>query len=207
MAKIKNIREKMTEKRIIKRVLATVPYTGWHIEELRKALAPAEFVQVDRSDKKRIEEELKTVDVAILAGDLDIRYVLAPNMGWIHCDHSGLNNSAIPEVFERKNLIVTGSAGRSTPVLAEHTFYFALSLTYKAHTLFEAKKNKKWDCVNGYRDQKGLFAKTMGIIGLGHTGKEVAKRAKMFGMNVLGYVRSEREHYENIDKLYSFDGR
>ena len=40
----------MAEKRTIATVLATVPYTGWHIDKLRDAFAPAKLIQVDKND-------------------------------------------------------------------------------------------------------------------------------------------------------------
>ncbi len=174
------------------------------MEELVQAFLPATVVPVDMNDSERIEKELRTAEVAVLNGDLDLRYVHAPYMKWIHCDHSGLNNSALPEVFE-KGIIVTGSAGRSFPVLAEHALYFALSLTYNAPVLHEAKKTHLWDSVCGYKDRRGMFSKTMGIIGMGHTGIELAKRAKAFGMSVLGYSRSATQRYEYLDTYYSAD--
>ena len=120
--------------RTIKSVLATVPFKPHDIDRLRRAFAPAEFIHCLPTDSATIEKALQTVDVAVLAGDLDDRYVAAPNLKWVHCDHSGLTRSARADVFD-KGLIVTGSAGRSAPALAQHAFYFALALTFDAKRL------------------------------------------------------------------------
>lgn len=194
----------MKKTREIHKVLVTVPYTGWHMDKLCKALAPAGIIFAKSNDADTIAKALELVDVAILGADLDARYVKAPKLKWVHCDHSGLNNSALPKVFE-KGLLVTGSAGRSAPVLAEHALYFALSLIYKSPQLAIGQKNHDWNCVNKYREDRGLFGKTMGIIGLGYTGVELAKRARLFGMRVLGYRRSIMTTPEGVDKLYTYD--
>ena len=120
---------------------------------------------------------------------------------WVHCDHAGLNNSARPEIFER-GLIVTGSAGRSGPVSAEHTFFLALSLIYDSHGLHEAQKAHRWRGIPGYDDRRGLYGKTIGIIGMGFTGPEVAARAKAFGMRVLGYDRRQMLLPTGVDRFY-----
>jgi phosphoglycerate dehydrogenase-like enzyme len=194
----------MPRTRTIGTVLATVPYTGWHIEKLREAFAPAMLVQLDKDDAVGIARLVGEADVAILGGDLDDRYIAAPRIKWIHCDHSGLNNSARPGVFER-GIIVTGSAGRSAPVLAEHALFLILSLIYDSHGLYEAQQAHRWGGIPGYIDRRGMFSKTMGIIGLGYTGKELARRARMFGMRVLGFGRGVTEPPDGVDVLYCLD--
>jgi phosphoglycerate dehydrogenase-like enzyme len=190
--------------RTIGTVFTTVPYTGWHIDKLREAFAPAKLVQVDKNDAGGIARLLDQADVAILAGDLDDRYIAAPRIKWIHCDHSGLNNSARPGVFGR-GIIVTGSAGRSAPVLAEHALFLILSLIYDGHGLHDAQKAHRWRGIPGYMDRRGMFSKTMGIIGLGYTGQELARRARLFGMRVLGYRRSVTQPPDGVDVLYCLD--
>ena len=59
-----------------------------------------------------------------------------------------------------------------------------------------------------YSKAEGLYGKTLGIIGVGNIGKEIAKRAQAFGMKVIGYdvVKSEGlgiEYVEDIEKLIS----
>lgn len=195
----------MEEKRDLNTVLVTVPYTGWHWEKLSGTLSPANILHVDKKDAAGISEALKEADAAILGGDLNDQILHeGVKLRWIHCDHAGLNFSARPEVFER-GILLTGSAGRSGPVLAEHTFFLILSLIYDAHGLFEKQRQNIWRDIPGYDDRRGLYGKTIGIIGLGFTGKEVAKRAKSFYMNVIGYSRFCDEMPEGVDKMYSAD--
>lgn len=196
----------MGEKRVIKTALVTVPYKEWHWEKLAEALAPAKIIHVDKNDTAAISEALKEADVAILEGDITEQIINeGQNLKWIHCDHSGLNFSARPEIFER-NIMLTGSAGRSAPVLAEHVFFLILSLIYDSHGLFEMQRKHVWRGIPGYENRRGLYSKTIGIIGLGFTGKEVAKRAKSFYMNVLGYARSCKEEIpEGVDEIFYAD--
>jgi phosphoglycerate dehydrogenase-like enzyme len=108
-------------------------------------------------------------------------------------------------VFER-NIILTGAAGRSAPSLAEHVFFFAISLTYDVYRLHEAQKEHNWDrFAKQYANSRGLNSKTMGIIGFGHTGQAVAKRAKAFDMRVLVYSRSVREKEAYVDEYFALD--
>jgi len=194
----------LENERNIETVLVTVPYTGWHLEKLRNAFAPAKFIQLNKDDTVGIAKALKEADVAILQGDVSEQIMEGSKLRWIHCDHAGINLSARPEVFER-GLLLTGSAGRSGPVLAEHIFFLTLSLIYNSHGLHDAQKSHIWGGIPGYEDRRGLYSKTMGIIGMGYTGKELAMRAKAFGMRVLGYRRSVTEVPAGVDKLFCSD--
>ena len=64
----------------------------------------------------------------------------------------------------------------------------------------EQQINKNWNRIIG--DE--IFDKTIGIIGLGAIGREIAKRAKAFGMEVLANKRHRTEELF-IDRLYTDD--
>ncbi|NKY58368.1 D-2-hydroxyacid dehydrogenase [Nocardia flavorosea] len=183
-------------------VLATVMYTPDEIEQLRQAFAPAEFAHLHPGDAAGIAATLEHADVAVLVGDIDKRHLDAPHLRWVHCDHSGLTRSAVPELFAR-NLVVTGSAGRSAPALAQHGFYFALALTFDARRLFEQQAAHRWQSFPGAEQQLALYGKTLGIVGFGHTAKEMARLGKAFGMNVIVYRRSAAEPAPDVDVMLS----
>jgi phosphoglycerate dehydrogenase-like enzyme len=188
----------------IEYILATVPYQGEHLARLRAAFAPAEITLLKRGDAEGIAAALRTADVAVLAGDLDERFLdpdAAPRLKWIHCDHAGLNKSARPEVFER-GLLVTSSAGRSSPVLAEHAILFMLALAYNFTGFLEAQRRHQWG-IPGQDALRGLYGRTIGIAGLGNTGSELAGRAKAMGMRVLGYRRGDAPPPPGVDVVYS----
>ncbi|KOG07566.1 D-2-hydroxyacid dehydrogenase [Streptomyces viridochromogenes] len=191
----------MAREREIRRVLATVPYSEAELDRLRAAFAPARLDVASAGDDTAIAEILEHVDVAVIQGDLDHRYVAAPNLRWVHCDHAGLTRSAVPEVFE-KGLIVTGSAGRSAAALAQHVFFFALSLTFDAYGLHDQHRRHVWRGLENYDARLSLWGRTMGIIGLGHTGVEVAKLARAFGMRVLAYRRRDAPAPDTVDRQY-----
>jgi phosphoglycerate dehydrogenase-like enzyme len=50
-----------------------------------------------------------------------------------------------------------------------------------------------------------LYGQTVGIVGLGHTGKEIATRAKAMSMTVLGYRRRCGDPPPGVDRVYSRD--
>lgn len=189
----------------ISKVVATVWYDKAHMYDLRRVFPDAEFVYVDFFDKDRLTEEVKDADAVILFGDVDNCLLGENSLKWIHCDHAGLNGSARPEVFER-GIPVTGAAGRSAPVLAEHCIYFMLQHCYHTKELLDAQEKKQFG-VPGSEKWRGLYGRTAGIIGMGNNGKHLAPRLKAMGMKVIGYDCYDMEGLDYVDeKLCSTRG-
>jgi phosphoglycerate dehydrogenase-like enzyme len=184
-------------------VITTLAFQGWHWDSLAHALAGARVQRFLSPEDPGFADALEQADVALLAKDPDARILSAPLLRWIHVDHAGLNRAARPEAF-REGLVVTGSAGRSAPVLAEHALFFALSLAYRSPAFLDAQRAHRWG-VEGQDTLRGLYGRTMGIVGMGHTGKALAVRAKAFGMDVLGYRRRATPPPSGVDEMFCAD--
>ena len=187
----------------IKKVVATVWYNKKNMYDLRRVFPDAEFCYVDFFDKEKLEKEVKDADVAILMGDVDPCLLGENTLKWIHCDHAGLNGSARPEVFAR-GIPVTGAAGRSAPVLAEHCIYFMMQGCYHTKELLRAQENCTWG-VDGMNTWRGLYGRTVGIVGMGNNGRMLADRLHAFGMNIVAYDKFPIKEYDYISQKYCAD--
>lgn len=78
---------------------------------------------------------------------------------------------------------VTFCPGVNHTTVAEHTFGLLLALYRDIVEEANLVRQGEWKRLTGHE----LMGKTIGIAGLGRIGKEVAIRARAFGMNVLGY--------------------
>jgi D-3-phosphoglycerate dehydrogenase len=96
----------------------------------------------------------------------------------------GLDNVDL-DAATKKGIIVMNSPGGNTISTCEHAFAMMLAVARNIPMAHLSMKNKAWE-----RSKfKGveLYSKVLGIIGLGRIGKEMAKRAISFGMEVLAY--------------------
>ena len=186
----------------IRAALITLAWDAPLLAALRDALAPAEVLVLNRRDRPAISAALQQVDVAFIAGDVDRRYLQAPRLKWVHCGHAGLDRSASPEMLA-SGLQISSSAGRSAPALAEHVLLFMLALAFRLDRFYAAQKAHCWG-IRGQEHLQPLYGKTVGIIGLGHTGMEVARRARAFGMRVVAYRRRSIGS-DLVDEAYSRD--
>jgi len=82
-------------------------------------------------------------------------------------------------------------------MIAEYIFAYLLYYSRDLSKYFEDQKHRVWEKIRPSR----LYGKMMGIVGLGSVGKEIAKRGKQFGMNVLGVKRIPGP-VENVDQVF-----
>ncbi|MEW6375732.1 MAG: D-2-hydroxyacid dehydrogenase, partial [Thermodesulfobacteriota bacterium] len=102
-----------------------------------------------------------------------------------------VKNPYLPETVVFTKAAVYGE------MMAEYVFAYLLYFCRDLPKYFEDQKHKVWEQIRPDR----LRGKVMGILGLGSIGKEIAKRGKQFGMNVLGAKRTP-EAVENVDQIF-----
>lgn len=96
----------------------------------------------------------------------------------------GVDNIDINEAT-KNGIIVVNAPDGNTISTTEHTFAMMASLLRNIPQACQSVKNLEWK-----RNQfvgTELYSKTLGIIGFGRIGTELAKRARAFGMNILVY--------------------
>ncbi|SES42648.1 phosphoglycerate dehydrogenase [Psychrobacillus sp. OK032] len=96
----------------------------------------------------------------------------------------GVDNIDLPAATERGIIVVNAPDG-NTNSAAEHTVAMLMSLARNIPQAFHALKNQKWDRKSFIGVE--LKNKTLGVVGLGRIGAEVAARAKGQRMNVIAY--------------------
>lgn len=97
---------------------------------------------------------------------------------------SGVNNIAI-QAANKKGIYVANCPGMNAVAVAELTMGLIISLDRFIPDNVSDFRNGKWN-KDRYSKGRGLKGRTLGIIGVGNIGKEVAKRALAFEMNVYG---------------------
>jgi D-3-phosphoglycerate dehydrogenase / 2-oxoglutarate reductase len=96
---------------------------------------------------------------------------------------TGVDNINV-DAATRKGVIVMNTPGGNTVSTAEHAISMLMSLARNIPQACSSLRDGVWDRKT-YQGVE-LFGKTIGIIGIGKVGKEVAVRLQGFGMNILG---------------------
>lgn len=97
-------------------------------------------------------------------------------------------NTIDVEAASRHGILVTNCPGKNGLAVAELAFGLILACDRRIPDnviqLREGKWNKK-----EFSKARGLYGRTLGLVGLGNIGQEMIPRAKAFGMQVLAYSR------------------
>jgi D-3-phosphoglycerate dehydrogenase len=88
----------------------------------------------------------------------------------------------------RRGIYVSNCPGRNAIAVAELTFALMLALDRRIPDNAAELKNARWN-KKEFSKARGLFGRTLGLIGFGNIGQEVARRARAFGMPVLVWSR------------------
>jgi D-3-phosphoglycerate dehydrogenase len=108
----------------------------------------------------------------------------ATNLKVIGRAGSGLDN-VDRTAATKKGIVVMNTPGGNTITTAEHTISLMLSLARKIPQATMSMKAGKWEKKKFMGVE--LFNKTLGVIGIGNIGSQVAKRAQGLAMNVIAY--------------------
>src|SRR2546428_6935919 len=84
----------------------------------------------------------------------------------------------------RRGVLVMSTPGGNAISVAEHTFALLLALARQVPKLDSALREGRWEKSSSGTEVRG---KTLGLIGLGRIGSEVASRAEAFDMRVVAY--------------------
>ena len=89
----------------------------------------------------------------------------------------------------RRGIYVSNCPGKNSVAVAELAFGLILALDRQIADNVIALRQGQWN-KSGFSKARGLFGRTLGLIGLGQIGREVASRARAFGLPVVAWSRS-----------------
>ena len=168
----------------------TVSYVRTAYEEIAPRIGDADLVLLN---KCRIDE-------SILAQ--------CPNLKWVGIIATGTDNLDL-EVCRRHGVAVANVPGYSTYSVAQMTFSLLLAICQCAERYNHAMKAGHWQldipAEYGLLPQMELLDKTFGVYGYGSIGRQTARIARAFGMNVLSYSRTRRPEGEALARYVDLD--
>jgi D-3-phosphoglycerate dehydrogenase len=193
----------------VPKVLVADPVSQRGVEELssggslevvvKTGLSEAEIIKIIPEFSALVVRSQTKVTAAVLEAATNLKVVGRAGVGVDNVD---------VDAATKRGVIVMNTPGGNTISTAEHAFSLLVSIARSIPQADASVKAGKWD----RKKYEGveLYDKTLGILGMGRIGSEIARRAIAFGMRVVAYdpylsvskARSlQVELIEQIDEL------
>jgi phosphoglycerate dehydrogenase-like enzyme len=144
-------------------------------------------------------------DVTARAGDFDLAFgepsllkQVVPAMGalrWTQATWAGVEPLLDPAL--RRDYILTNARGVFGGLMSEYVFAYLLAHERRIFEKHASQAEGKWDP----KPPGTLRGKTLGLLGVGTIGADLARTAKHFGMTVKGYTRAS-EDSPDVDRYF-----
>src|SRR6266704_527604 len=168
---------------------------------LEKRLSEAELMPLVRDAAAMVVRSETKVTRKVIEAALRLRVVGRAGVGVDNVD---------VETATQHGVVVMNTPGGNTISTAELTFSMLMALARKIPQAHASMKASQWN----RKEFQGveLYNKTLGILGMGRIGSEVARRATAFGMRVLAYdpylalsraKALQVELVEHLDEIYA----
>lgn len=184
------------------KVLVTAGWVERFVDGFRREFPQVEFVIADTAEKIAAQ----AADAEAAFGPMNSSQLqAAPNLRWIQSPSAGVEwMRNAPELAER-DITVCNTRGAHAATIAEHTMGMLVFLTRGFGPLHKAQQRHEWGVPEGTR-LVGLVGLKMGIVGLGNIGRQIAKRAAAFEMDVIAVDVNPMEKPDYVSDLQLMDG-
>lgn len=191
----------------------------WVVDRLREVLPPGWELVVVGSSSDASGDGAHGVSAEALAAVRDAEVYLGlgvpaellrvgTRVRWVHTGTAGVGASLSPEMLSR-DVIFTNSAGIHGPPMAESVvgmiLYFARGFDFAVRGQAEARWWKE-PFEGADTPVREVAGSTVGILGFGGIGREVARRVMALGARVLALKRRPAEAVEGVQILLGRDG-
>jgi phosphoglycerate dehydrogenase-like enzyme len=145
----------------------------------------------------------------------------APKLRWVQSPTAGLEHYLFPELVMHPR-VLTNMRGLYSDVIADHVFGYILCFARNLHRYMRHQLAGRWEAVGGEAARVAVSAgpgtisaidrahlhlgdATLGIVGLGGIGAEVARRGLAFHMHVLAVDPVQTERPEGMAAVWNGD--
>lgn len=184
----------------------------WFAAELREALPDDWTLAVLDTPTEGTGDGTARAHPAVLEAVADARIYMGfgiaedvlragPDIGWVHTGSAGVGSSITPTLRERAP-VFTNSAGIHGPPMAEAVLGMILHFTRGFDFAVRNQARGRWDTDPFYAAEapiRELSTMTVGVLGLGGIGTEVAVRLRCLGARVVGLKRTAGPGPEGVE--------
>lgn len=171
-------------------VLITLPFPDEYIHRL-SGISPLLKVVVQKAHAvEEIPAEL-LLNVEVLYTNRILPTVeQAPHLRWIQFHWAGVDHALSAPILKKSDLVITSLSGASVSQMAEFAVMMMLALGHHLPALSQHQRQAEWPSQRWERfNPLELRDSTVGIVGYGSIGRQVARLLQAFGARILAAKR------------------
>jgi phosphoglycerate dehydrogenase-like enzyme len=164
----------------------------WFAEKLRHDFPNLEVTHL--SNYEGIDHHLADAEIAVAWSLRPEQFRLATRLRWIHSPAAAVHQLMFPELIQ-SDVVLTNAREVHGPVVAEHVIALIFALAKRIPQSVRLQQKRVWGqeiMWNSHPRPREVAGDTLGLIGLGSIGRNVARHASNLGLRVIAV----REHPE-----------
>jgi len=157
----------------------------WFVERLRRDFPQLEVTHLNTYDG--VENHIRDAEVVITWSLRPEQFRAAQKLRWIHSPAAAVHQLMFPELVN-SDIVLTNAREVHGPVVAEHVLALIFALAKRIPQAVQLQQEHVWGqeiMWSGRPRPRELAGATLGLVGLGSIGREVARRASALGMRVI----------------------
>jgi phosphoglycerate dehydrogenase-like enzyme len=171
-------------------VLITLPFPEALVEQLRSVSSRLHITVHRARSAEEVPDSMWQRTEVLYTNRVLPAPSKAPNLRWIQFHWAGVDHAIEDPILEKPDLVATTLSGAAAPQMAEYTLMMLLALGHNLREMIEHQQRKEWPKDRWERfSPKELSESTVGIVGYGSIGREVARLLSAFGATVLATKR------------------
>ncbi len=130
-----------------------------------------------------------------------------PNLKWMQFMYAGIDFAVDAPLMKKPGLIVTHASGAMSPQVAEHAVAMILALGHHMPKMQSLKEKAEWPAPNVRWEKMApveVRGSTVGLVGYGSIGREIARLLQPFGCTILA---AKRDVMHPHDSGFTFTGQ
>jgi phosphoglycerate dehydrogenase-like enzyme len=177
-------------------VLLTMPFSAPLVEKIGAVSPRIAITQREAHTSEEIADVIGATDV-LYAWNVIPNPADAPRLRWVQLHQAGIDALLDHPLYLNSDVAFTTGSGIHAIPMAEYSMAMILAFAHRMPQMMEDKISALWpkERWNRYLP-KELYGATLGIIGYGSIGRQIARLGQAFGMKVLAMKRDLRQPAE-----------
>ncbi|HEY3312306.1 MAG TPA: D-2-hydroxyacid dehydrogenase [Anaerolineales bacterium] len=186
-------------------VLITTPFSETSIRSLAEISPKLNITLLPVQNANEVPAETWARTEVLYSGHILPEPEQTPALRWVQFHFAGIDRYLEEPIFKKPGLQVTTLSGAAAPQMAEHVLAMLLAMSRKLPALITSQKKAEWPKDRFERFEPfELNGKTIGIVGYGSIGRQIARLLHPFGVTILATKRNVMNPH---DDGYSFEGQ